>query len=281
MKLNYQVAPSSNLFGTVQIPGDKSISHRALMLSSIAEGQSRIYNFLPSHDCLDTLNAIKQFGIRIDIDESRENIQVWGQGKYAWCQPSQAINCGNSGTMMRLLCGFLAGQAFSSILCGDISLSHRPMARIAEPLKSMGAKVELSPGSVAPIHIFPSRLRGITFQAKVASAQVKSSLLFASLYAQGKTEIQEIIPTRDHTEKLFQLMGAEIKILENGSSLYFPCDQKLHGLDIHIPSDISSAAFFIVAGLIAKDTHLSMKGIGNNPLRNGIITVLKKMGGAY
>ena len=272
------------LKGEITIPSDKSISHRAVMFSSIAEGECVVSNFSSGADCHSTLNLFKQLGVDIQfIDEKTLKISSDGMLKPINPHPNplprrgnEAIcDCGNSGTTMRLVSGILAGQNFDSIMIGDESLSKRPMKRVIEPLTLMGAEIESVDGH-APLTIKGRPLHGINYNSKLASAQVKSCLLLAGLNAQGETIFTEPYVSRDHTERLFNYLDADIKI--DGTSVTIK-PSKLCAKDIEVVGDISSAAFFIVAGLIVKDSDFVIKNVGINPTRAGILDVVSRMGG--
>jgi len=276
--------------GEIFLPGDKSISHRAVMLSSIAEGTTEIENFLFCEDCLATVNAFRQMGVRIIAERraprtanlrGRQNAErkiiVYGKGLRGLKKPDNPLYLGNSGTSMRLLAGILSGQNFSAKLEGDSSLSKRPMQRIIIPLKLMGADIKGKNG-YPPLTIKGKKeLKAIRYKIPVASAQVKSAILLAGLYAEGETEVTEIAKTRDHSERMLRLFGADIK------TRGLKCRIKPSPLSspgkIKIPGDISSAAFFIIGATILPGSHLVLKNVGLNPTRTGIIDVLKRMGG--
>ncbi len=269
---------SSNLEGKVSVPGDKSISHRSIILSSIAEGISEISGFLTGEDCLATLNAFKKMGIKIDQDN--RYIRVHGLGLNGLKKPSEDLDLGNSGTSMRLLAGLLSGQNFSSRLIGDTSLSSRPMNRIIEPLKKMGALI-FSENDTAPISIQPSKeLNGISYELPVASAQVKSCIMLAGLYTQTETTIIENHQTRNHTEKMFEKFGIEIKENHNNGqkTIKVSSPKKLNPTNIDIPGDFSSASFLIVAGLIFPNSEILIKNVGINSSRTALLKVLIEMG---
>ncbi|WP_353097476.1 3-phosphoshikimate 1-carboxyvinyltransferase [Tissierella praeacuta] len=253
-----------SLKGEIKIPGDKSISHRAVMFGSIAEGETIIENILLSEDTLRTIECFRQMGIKIDIDEKNNQVRIIGKGLHGLKKPNKVLECGNSGTTMRLLAGILVGQDFSSALIGDDSLNNRPMDRIILPLIKMGANIEGDKDKYPPLYITPSdRLQGIEYELPIASAQVKSSILLASLYSKGKTKVKEKKVTRDHTERMLK---------------YFSEDD-FSGKEIYVPGDISSASFFIVAATIIKGSSIVIKEVGINPTRTGIIDVIKGMGG--
>ena len=268
-----KVSHINSLKGTITIPSDKSISHRAVMFSSIAEGECTVSNFSSGADCHSTLNLFKSLGTDIQfIDEKTLKIKSTGILK-----PSKisVYDCGNSGTTMRLVSGNLAGQNFNSTLVGDLSLSKRPMKRVIEPLTLMGANITSENGH-APLKIIGQKLQGIDYKSKLASAQVKSCILLAGLNAEGATTFTEPYVSRNHTENLFKYLGADIKI--NGSEVTLN-PSNLYAKDINIVGDISSAAFFIVAGLIVPNSDFIIKNVGLNYTRSGIIDVVKRMGG--
>ncbi|MCP5420549.1 MAG: 3-phosphoshikimate 1-carboxyvinyltransferase [Gammaproteobacteria bacterium] len=275
-KLNYTVQPGGSLCGRLRAPGDKSISHRAVMLGSLADGLTRIQGFLEGADCLATVDAFRGLGVTIEGPEQGHLI-VHGVGMKGLREPATALDMGNSGTGMRLLTGLLAGQNFSSTLIGDESLSRRPMRRIIEPLTRMGASISATEQGTAPLAIHGGQpLTGIEYAMPVASAQVKSCLLLAGLYARGTTRISEPAPTRDHTERLLTGFGYALERRDN--HIVLNGGGHLHSCDIDIPADISSAAFFLVGASIAPDSDLLLEHVGINPTRTGIITLLKQMG---
>lgn len=265
------VIKSAPLKGEITIPADKSISHRAVMLSSIAKGKSIIRNFSSGEDCHTTLNIFKQLGINIDFIDNK-TLKIEGGILNA---PTSTLYCGNSGTTTRLISGILAGQNFTSTLIGDESLSKRPMKRIIEPLSLMGAKIS-SEDNRLPMTIEGAPLNGIEYSTQIASAQVKSAILLAGLRAEGKTTVKEPFISRDHTERMLKYLGARLDIKDNEVTIH-PSELEAH--DINIAGDISSAAFFIVAGLIVKESNFVIKNVGLNPTRTGIIDIVKKMGG--
>lgn len=268
MKL--RVEKKNRLNGTVVIPADKSISHRAVMFSSLARGVSVIENFSQGADCLSTLEIVKQLGIKAEFKDEKTLIVDSTNGFSA---PESDLYCGNSGTTMRLMSGILAGQKFNSILTGDESLSKRPMARVLKPLKEMGANIE-SDGR-APLKIFGQNLHGIDYVSELASAQVKSCVLLAGLHAQGKTSFSEPYLSRNHTELMLKYLGANIQTYENIVKIE---KSQLTPKNITVAGDISSAAFFIVSALIVPDSEIILKNVGLNPTRTGILDVVKAMG---
>ncbi len=265
----------------ITVPGDKSISHRAAMFAGLANGRTEIDGFLPSEDCLCTVRAMEALGAQIEFLEETEGVgitrlAITGHGKTLQA-PASPIDCGNSGTTTRLLAGILAGQKFSTTLTGDASLSKRPMKRIADPLRKMGAKVEGQGEKIcAPLTISGGDLQAITYKLPMASAQVKSAVLLAGLYAPGKTSVIEPVPTRNHTERLFSHFG--IKWLRDGDTVTVYGGQTPRAEDIVVPGDISSAAFWMVAAAIKPGAQITLKNIGLNGTRTGVIDVLLRMG---
>ena len=268
------IHPARGIRGLVRIPGDKSISHRYAMLAGIVEGTSRFHNFAAARDCYSTLGCMKLLGCDWRKLEDG-SIEVQGCGPHL-IAPSEPLDCGNSGSTMRMLSGILAGQPFSSELFGDESLSRRPMARIMEPLSQMGARLEASEGGRPPLKIHGSPLRAIRYQPKVASAQVKTCVLFAGLFAKGETVVEEPIRTRDHGEIALRAFGAEIASAGNSASI--KGGQKLHAIEAHIPGDLSSAAFFLCAAALFPDSQLTLPAILMNPTRARLLDILILMG---
>jgi 3-phosphoshikimate 1-carboxyvinyltransferase len=268
--------PAGPLHGEIRVPGDKSISHRAIMLAAIAEGTSRISGFLEGEDTRATARAFTDMGVRIDVPQASERI-VHGVGLHGLRAPTQPIDCGNAGTGMRLLTGLLAGQNFDSILIGDESLSRRPMRRVIEPLSRMGAKIEAGEGGLPPLHISGKRtLCGMDYELPVASAQVKSAILLAGLYAQGETRIREPHPTRDYTERMLATLGWPIEFAPGRAGL--SGGHRLCATDIDVPADFSSAAFFLVAASLVPGSELLLRDVGVNPRRTGLLSALRLMG---
>jgi 3-phosphoshikimate 1-carboxyvinyltransferase len=271
----YEVAPGGRLLGRVRVPGDKSISHRAIMLGAIADGVTRVTGFLEGADALSTRNVFRAMGVRIDGPDAGR-VTVHGVGREGLRAPAGPLDCGNAGTAMRLLMGLLAGQPFESELVGDETLMRRPMRRVADPLALMGASVETR-GDCPPVRILPSGgLRGIEYRLPVASAQLKSALLLAGLYASGRTTIIEPAPTRDHTERM--LGGFGVRLERDGLRVSIEGGQRLTGCAIDVPADISSAAFFLVGASIAPGSDLVLEHVGMNPTRTGVIDILRMMG---
>lgn len=267
------------LRGEIVLPGDKSISHRAAMLGAIAAGRTRIENYAASEDCASTIECLRQLGVTIEREGSR--VIIHGVGKKGLRAPDGPLDCGNSGTTMRLLAGILAGQDFDSVLTGDDSLRGRPMRRIAEPLTSMGARVETTDGH-APLKISGGRtLRGIEHNLTVASAQVKSCILLAGLFAGGETAVVEPVQTRDHTERMLRRFGVRVErtsVVPSGQRYSLSGDSELVGCDYVVPGDISAAAFFLVAAACIDGSDITMRHVGLNPTRADIIRVLKGFG---
>lgn len=272
-----KISSSGPLIGRCGVPGDKSISHRAVILGSIAEGSSHIRNFLDGHDCRATMNIMRAMGVRID-EISSTRLEVHGVGLDGLQEPDDVLNCDNSGTTMRLLAGLLAGQEFISVLSGTAQIRSRPMARIVDPLRTMGAQIHgRQNGRYAPLTVVPNRLSAIEYMMPVASAQVKSCLLLAGLYAHGLTVVQQPGPARDHTERMLGAMGAPVTALGNTTHSERP-QSPLEPLNIMIPGDISSAAFLLVAASAAPDSELTIVDVGVNATRTGIVDALSEMG---
>ena len=274
--LTYHAKPGGEISGTFRVPGDKSISHRAIMFGSIAAGTTRASGFLEGEDTLATLQAFTQMGVSIERPETGV-VEIHGVGLHGLTAPEVALDVGNSGTSMRLLSGLLAGQAFNSTLTGDRSLQKRPMKRVTEPLRTMGAQITTTELGTAPIQIKgSSHLQGIHYPMPIASAQVKSCLLLAGLYADGETSVTEPAPTRDHTERMLASFGYQV--IRKDGRIAVHSGQLLTATQLDIPADISSAAFFLVAASIAKNSELTLQHVGINPTRTGVIDILKLMG---
>jgi 3-phosphoshikimate 1-carboxyvinyltransferase len=270
-----KIKPAKGLTGTVQFPGDKSISHRYAMLGAIAEGASEIHFFSTSADCQSTLSCLKQLGVKIERKDNVVTIQGAGLGGL---RPAIGpLNAGNSGSTMRMLAGILAGQPFRSVMVGDASLSRRPMKRVADPLSLMGARIKSREGGLPPLEIEGGMLKPIRYEMPVASAQVKSAVLLAGLFAEGETEVIEKVRTRDHTEIALEQMGADIG--RHQRTIAVRGKAHLAGKKLFVPGDFSSAAFFIVAGLVTPHSNLLLHNVGLNPTRTGILDVLVPMGG--
>ena len=274
--IRFHVQPGGALKGAIRVAGDKSISHRSIMMGSLAEGTTHVSGFLEGEDALATLNAFKAMGVKIEGPDNGK-VVVHGVGMHGLQQPQASLDVGNSGTSMRLMSGLLAGQAFSTTLIGDESLTKRPMKRVTDPLALMGAKIETTETGTSPLNISPvAALKGIDYDMPMASAQVKSCLLLAGLYAEGETWVTEPAPTRDHTERMLQGFGYEV--MQDGPRRGVKGGGKLTACDIDVPADISSAAFFLVGASIAEGSDLTLQHVGMNPTRDGVINILRLMG---
>jgi 3-phosphoshikimate 1-carboxyvinyltransferase len=274
--VRFRVQPGGTLQGEARVPGDKSVSHRSIMLGSIAEGTTHVTGFLDAEDCLSTMKAFKAMGVNIEGPEAGR-VTIHGVGLRGLKAPAEPLYLGNSGTSMRLLSGLLSGQPFESVLTGDSSLSRRPMKRVTDPLRAMGAIIGTTETGTSPLHIHGgARLKGIHYEMPVASAQVKSCLLLAGLYAEGTTSVREPAPTRDHTERM--LMGFGYPVTREGNTVSVQSGGRLTACDIDVPSDISSAAFFMVGASIARDADVLLQHVGINPTRTGVIDILRLMG---
>ncbi|SES62013.1 3-phosphoshikimate 1-carboxyvinyltransferase [[Clostridium] polysaccharolyticum] len=266
---------ANHLRGELQIPGDKSISHRAIMLGSLAKGTTEITNFLQGADCLSSMACFQSMGI--SITRNKDTVLVHGKGLHGLSKPEAMLDVGNSGTTTRLMSGILAAQPFESSLNGDASIQKRPMKRIMEPLSLMGAQIEsLAGNGCAPLRIVGKPLKGIHYQSKVASAQVKSCILFAGLYADGETSVTEPYVSRNHSELMLSYFGGTIKT-EGTTATVLP-EPVLSGQKVSVPGDISSAAYFIAAALLVPGSEVLIKNVGTNPTRDGILRVCKQMG---
>lgn len=273
---SYTIEAAKAVSGEITVPGDKSISHRSIMLGSIASGITRVTGFLRGEDNLATLNAFRAMGVEVEDDGT--TLTIHGRGLHGLEEPADVIDCGNSGTSIRLLTGLLSGQSFFSVLTGDKYLRKRPMKRVVGPLGEMGARIAgRAGGEKAPLAISGARLQGIAYDSPVSSAQVKSAILLAGLYADGETVVREPHLSRDHSERMLRHFGADIQA--DGPCVRIRGGRELRGQDIVVPGDISSAAFFIVAGLIVPGSELLIKGVGVNPTRTGIVDILHLMGG--
>jgi 3-phosphoshikimate 1-carboxyvinyltransferase len=277
MKTALTVTPGPSLKGTISVPGDKSITHRAIILASLGEGVSTIAAYCRGEDCLNTMRAFRELGIR--IDETPERLTVHGKGLRGLSEPGLPIDCGNSGTGIRLLAGLLAGQDFFTVLTGDESIRRRPMGRVVKPLREMGAAIAgRKGGELAPLAITGKQLRGTAYVSPVPSAQVKSALLLAGLFAEGPTRIQEPRLSRDHTERMFESFG--VPLLREGDTLILQGRPSVGwaGRQMVVPGDFSSAAFFIVGATIVPDSDVTITNVGFNRTRIGLLEVLKRMG---
>jgi 3-phosphoshikimate 1-carboxyvinyltransferase len=274
--ITFTVQPGGYLRGKARVPGDKSISHRSIMLGSLAEGVTHVSGFLEGDDALATLRSFQAMGVKIE-GPINGKVTIHGVGLDGLQAPKEPLYLGNSGTSMRLLCGLLAGQKFDAVLTGDKSLSGRPMKRVIDPLSQMGAVIESADQGRSPLTIRgQAELHGIHYDMPIASAQVKSCLLLAGLYADGVTSVTEPAPTRDHTERM--LTGFNYPVKQEGNQASVSRSGKLTATDIDVPSDISSAAFFLVGASIASDSDLTLRHVGVNPTRTGVIDILKLMG---
>ena len=273
--MHFKVSPSKIGDATVTVPGDKSVSHRALMLGSIADGRTDVSGFLAGEDCLQTLAAMRSLGVSI-VQSGATEISIEGVGPHGLSAPAAHLDLGNSGTAMRLMTGLLSGQAFDSVLIGDASLTGRPMGRIITPLTQMGAHIDSDSGK-PPLRIHGGHgLTAIDYDMPIASAQVKSCVLLAGLYADGTTSVTEPAVTRDHTERMLRAMGATVATVGNRISL--EGGQSLSACRVQVPADLSSAAFIILAGILAEKADILISNVGINPTRTGVIDILKSMG---
>lgn len=273
----FRITPGGRLCGRIRVPGDKSVSHRSIMLGSLAEGITEVDGFLEAEDCLATMKAFQAMGVNIEhLGTGR--VRIHGVGLHGLKKPAGPLYMGNSGTSIRLLSGLLAGQAFDTELTGDVSLSKRPMRRVTEPLALMGARIDTTETGTPPLRIHGgSALKGIDYPMPMASAQVKSCLLLAGLYAGGRTCVTEPAPTRDHTERM--LAGFGYPVERSGSTACVEPGGRLQAMAIQVPADISSAAFFMVGASIAPGSDLTLEHVGINPTRIGVINILRAMGG--
>ncbi len=270
------ICQTSSLRGEISVPGDKSISHRSIMLGAIANGVTTVRGFLRGEDNMATMSAFRAMGVEIDDDGT--TIVIQGKGLHGLSEPQDIIDCGNSGTSMRLLTGLLSGQPFYSVLTGDQYLRKRPMKRVVDPLTNMGARIlGRDHGNLAPLAISGCPLTATGYESPVSSAQIKSAIMLAALYADGDTSVREPSLSRDHSERMFRLFGASIELFFNGITVKGGVE--LQAQEINVPGDISSAAFFIVAALVTPGSELLIKNVGVNPTRTGVIDVLKEMGG--
>ena len=276
MTITFKAEPSDKLIGKIRVPGDKSISHRSIMLGSIAEGVTEVTGFLQGEDSLATLEAFRSLGVNIEGPNNGQ-VRIHGVGMHGLRAANRSLDVGNSGTSMRLLAGLLAGQSFTTELVGDASLSKRPMRRVTDPLAEMGAVIRTSEAGTAPLTIEGGQsLHAINYTLPVASAQVKSCLLLAGLYADGQTCVTEPAPTRDHTERMLQGFGYPVK--RKNATVCLQGGGKLTATALDVPADISSAAFFMVGASIASGSDLVLEHVGMNPTRIGVINILRQMG---
>lgn len=274
--MDLMISPPKKLTGFTKAPGDKSVSHRAVMLGSLADGETVVENFLAGEDCLATINCFKQLGVEIEGPENG-TVRIRGRGPKGLAEPASVLDAGNSGTTMRLLLGILAGQSFFSVITGDSSLSGRPMARVAVPLRQMGATIlGRRGGSLAPLAVQGGDLQAIDFTSPVASAQVKSAVLLAGLFAPGTTSVTESHRSRDHTERMLRHFGGYVEI--EGNTVRVQGRPALKGRRVRVPGDISSAAFIMVAAALVPGSDVTIEEVGVNPTRDGIVEALKAMG---
>ncbi|MEI6704255.1 MAG: 3-phosphoshikimate 1-carboxyvinyltransferase [Deltaproteobacteria bacterium] len=270
------INPALSIRGEITVPGDKSISHRSIMLGAIANGITSVRGFLRGEDNMSTMRAFRAMGVRIDDDG--ETINIHGCGLHGLKEPGDILDCGNSGTTIRLITGLLSGQSFFSVVTGDQYLRKRPMKRIVEPLSRMGAKIlGRNQGSLAPLAICGGQLNAIDYESPVSSAQIKSSIMLAGLYADGETSVCEPSLSRDHSERMFQLFGVSLDRFDRGVKVRGGVE--LNAQEVTVPGDISSAAFFIVAALITPGSELLLRNVGVNPTRAGVLDILREMGG--
>lgn len=270
------IQPAASVRGEITVPGDKSISHRSIMLGAIANGITTVRGFLRGEDNLSTMHAFRAMGV--EINDDGETVKITGRGLYGLKEPADVLDCGNSGTTIRLITGLLSGQSFFSVVTGDQYLRKRPMKRVVEPLTLMGARISgRKGGTLAPLAIDGGSLQGIAYQSPVSSAQIKSSIMLAGLYAAGETSVSEPSLSRDHSERMFKLFGASL--VRGDKSVTVRGGVELTGQEVTVPGDISSAAFFMVAALITPHSELLIKNVGVNPSRTGIIDILQSMGG--
>ncbi|MEH7883153.1 3-phosphoshikimate 1-carboxyvinyltransferase [Bacillus sp. JJ1609] len=275
MSVKKLITKSTSLKGEIKVPGDKSISHRAVMFGSISNGLTKVTNFLPGEDCLSTISCFRSLGV--EINQSGSEVTIHGKGLDGLRRSDHTLYVGNSGTTIRLLMGILSGLSFETRLEGDESIAKRPMTRVTVPLSKMGAKITgKNNGEFTPLTVNGQKLMGITYELPVASAQVKSAILLAGLQAEGVTTVIEPVKTRDHTERMIRQFGGSVE--QQGDKVIVSGGQELTGTNIDVPGDISSAAFFLAAGAITPGSEILLKNVGLNPTRTGIIDVLKEMG---
>jgi 3-phosphoshikimate 1-carboxyvinyltransferase len=275
-RIDYLARPGGKLTGRIRVPGDKSMSHRSVMLGSLADGTTHVSGLLEGEDVLCTLAAFRAMGVRAQGPD-KGRLVIEGVGMRGLKAPTAPLDMGNSGTAMRLMAGILSGQPFESVLIGDESLSKRPMKRVSDPLGSMGAKIETAEGGRPPLRILGGqKLRGIDYRLPMASAQVKSSVLLAGLFADGETSTTEPAPTRDHTERMLRGFGYDVQV--SGATARLRGGGKLRACDVDVPADISSSAFFLVGASIAPGSDLLLEHVGINPTRIGVLNILRLMG---
>ncbi len=267
--------PSKPLHGTITVPGDKSVSHRSVMLGALADGVTHVSGFLMGEDCLSTIDCFRKMGVTVEIGDDH-TVTVHGVGLHGLHEPSERLYTGNSGTTTRLISGILSGQSFPVSLTGDASIEKRPMGRVIVPLRQMGAEINGIDDKFCPLTIRPSKLHGIEYTLPVASAQLKSAILLAGLYADTPTTVIEPAPSRDHTERMLRALGCRVETEGCRITVYPPT--QLTASDVTVPADISSAAFFLVAGAIVPNSVITIRNVGVNPTRDGVIEVLQNMG---
>jgi 3-phosphoshikimate 1-carboxyvinyltransferase len=276
ISMNMIIEPATSLRGATAVPGDKSISHRSVMFGALAEGVTHVTGFLPGADCLSTVNCFRKLGVTVEQVSATE-LKVHGVGLYGLQEPGDVLDVGNSGTTMRLLLGILAGQPFHATLTGDASIRRRPMGRVTVPLREMGAKIDgREEGRLAPLSVRGGGLKAIRYDSPVASAQIKSAVLLAGLFADGKTSVREPEPSRDHTERMLRAFGVDVQ--ERDGLITVTGGSRLTATAIEVPGDISSAAFLLVAAAILPGSDVTIRGVGVNPTRTGILDVLREMG---
>lgn len=275
LELNYA---NPSLKGTIQVPGDKSISHRAIMFGAMASGVTKVEGFLLGDDCLSTISCFRKLGVEITL--TGQQVTISSKGKEEWKEPAEVLDTGNSGTTTRLMLGILAGTSFHSVMAGDESIAKRPMKRIVNPLRQMGADIRgRQDGQYTPLAVQGTKLTAINYTMPVASAQVKSAILLAALNAEGKTVVTEPVPSRDHTEIMLEHFGAELS--RQDGRIEIQGGQKLSAADVQVPGDISSAAFMIGAALMTENSEVTLTNVGINPTRTGILDVIENMGASY
>ncbi|WP_283679804.1 3-phosphoshikimate 1-carboxyvinyltransferase [Lentilactobacillus sp. Marseille-Q4993] len=267
---------STGVQGTIEVPGDKSISHRSVMFGAISHGTTVAHHFLMSDDCKSTIRAFRDMGVAIAV--SNDTVTIKGAGFAGLKQPSHELDMGNSGTTTRLMMGILSGLPFTTKLIGDDSLSKRPMKRVSEPLATMGATISTTNGHL-PATVTGTKLNAVSYQLQTASAQVKSAMILAALQADGPSTITEKLPTRNHTEIMLRAFGADVKTASDQLTITVEPNPELHGIELTVPGDISSAAYFLAAGLIVPNSKVTLKGVGVNPTRTGLLKVIQRMGG--
>lgn len=269
-----QIQPAKHLCGVLTVPGDKSISHRGIMFGALSNGTTRLTNFLSSADCRSTIACFEKMGVKVELKNT--TVLIYGKGLRGLNRPCGTLDTGNSGTTTRLLTGLLSAQKFDCVINGDESIQKRPMKRVIDPLLQMGASIRATNADFCPLRIFGQNLHGIEYKLPVASAQLKSAIILGAMYADGETVIVEPVPSRDHTERMLEMFGGTIS--RQGERIILSKQNELYAQDLSIPSDISSAAFFLVAGCIIPNAEVKLCNVGMNPTRTGILDVLNAMG---